>query len=182
VLGFVGVGASEGGDGAVEAVGFPEVGGDGDGVAGAGVAAGEELAAEVGVAEEGVGGKGFEVQAGFVVVQLADQEVAAIDGGVAEEGVGGELHGALAVHHAMALVGVGGAVGEVGGVGGGGLFFHLQEEGVGSVRTAEAFEVDAVVVEADRAGSDDFEGDVLGEILLEEVAALGQEGAGVGAE
>ena len=41
-----------------------------------------------------------------MVVELADEVIAACDGGVAEEGVAGELHGALAVHDAMALVGV----------------------------------------------------------------------------
>ena len=133
MFGFVGVGAGEGEEGAVEAGGVAEVGGDGYGISGAGVAAGEEFAAEVGVAEETLWGEGCDVERGFVVVELADEEVAAFEGGVAEEGVGGELHGALAVDDAMALVGVAsGAFGKIGRVGRGSLFFDLQEEWVGA--------------------------------------------------
>ena len=117
-----------------------------------------------------------------MVVELADQVVAALDGGVAEEGIGGELHGALAVHDAMALVGVAGAFGQIGRVGRGGLFLDLEEERVDAVGAAEAFAVDDVVAQADGAGADDFEGDVLGGVLLEEVAALGLQGARVGTE
>ena len=89
MLGFVGVGAGEGEDGAVEALGVAEVSGDFYGIAGAGVAAGEELAAEICVAEEALWGEGCDVERGLVVVQLADEVVAAFEGGVAEEGVGG---------------------------------------------------------------------------------------------
>ena len=39
-----------------------------------------------------------------MVVELADEVVAAVDGGPAEEGVGLELHGALAFDDAVALV------------------------------------------------------------------------------
>ncbi len=183
VLGFVRVGLGEGEEGAVEAGGVAEVGGDGYGVAGAGVAAGEEFAAEVGVAEKAGGGEGCDVERGLVVVELADEEVAALEGGVTEEGVGGELHGALAVDDAMALMGVaGGAFRKIGRVGGGGFFFDLQKEWVGAGGAGGAFEVDAVVAQADGAGADDLEGDVDGAVLLEEVTALGLEGAGVGGE
>ena len=106
MFGLVGVGAGEAEDGVVETVAVAEVSGDGDGVAGAGVAAGEEFAADVGVAQQAGGGEGVEVERGLVVVELADEVVAASDGGVAEEGVAGELHGTLAVDDAMALVSV----------------------------------------------------------------------------
>ena len=117
-----------------------------------------------------------------MVVELADEIVAAFDGGVAKEGVGGELHGALAVHDAMAFVGVLRAFGKIGGVGRGRLFLDLEEERVDAVGTAEAFEVDDVIAEGDGAGTDDLEGNVLRGVLREEVDALGLEGAGVGAE
>src|SRR6202789_900778 len=80
----------------------------------------------------------------------------------------------------MALVGV--AFGQIGSVGGGRFLLDLEEERVGAVGAAEALEVDDVVAQADGAGADDFEGYVLRDVLLEEVAALGLGGAGVGAE
>ncbi len=182
VFGFVGVGAGEGEQGAVKARRLAEVGGDGDGVTGAGVSAGEEFAAEVGITEERGGGEGLEVERGLVVVELADEEVAAVDGGVAEEGVTGELHGTLAVHGAMALVRVRVAVRQVGRPGRGCLLFDLEEERVGAGLAVGVLEVDAVVAQADGAGADDLEGDVDGRVLREEVAALGLEGRGVGRE
>ena len=78
------------------------------GVAGAGVAAGEGFAADGGVFEQGGGFELVEQDGGLVVVELADEVVAALDGGPAEEGVGLELHGALAVDDAAALVGFAG--------------------------------------------------------------------------
>jgi hypothetical protein len=80
----------------------------------------------------------------------------------------------------MTLVGM--AFGQIGSVGGGRLLLDLEEEGVGAVRAAEAFEVDDVVAQAHGAGADDFERYVLGNVLLKKVAALGLEGAGIGAE
>jgi len=137
------------------------------------VAAGEEFAAEVGVADEDFGREGLEIDGAFVVVELADEEVAIVEGGPTEEGIGLELHGALAFGDAAALVGGGGGrIGDKGGPGGGGFFLDLKEEGiVGAV----AFEVDAEVAQADGAGADDFEGDVDGAVLIEEVAAIGLE-------
>ncbi len=189
-FGLVGVGAGEGEDSFVEAVGFADVGRDCDGISGAGVAAGEEFAAEVSVTDERVTGEGGEIERCLVVVELANEVVARDvlfvgDGGVAEEGVGGELHGTLAVHDAMTLMGVGiGVRGEPAGVGGGGLFFDLEEEWVvvGGASEGCAFEVDAEVAEADGAGANDLEGDVDGCVLREEVTALGLEGVGVGGE
>ena len=89
MLGLVGVGAGEGEDGAIEALGVAEIGGYLYGVAGAGVAAGEELATEVCVAEEALWGEGYDIERGLVVVQLADEVIAAFERGVSEKWVGG---------------------------------------------------------------------------------------------
>ena len=178
-FGLVGVVGGEARDGVVEAGGSADVAGEDGGVSGAGVAAGEDFAAEGGVFEQAGGFEVREIDGGFVIVELADEVVAAFDGGVAEEGVGLELHGALAVHDAVALVTGFELLAEIGSVGGGGLFLDLEEEGVGG---AVALEVDAVIAQADGAGADDLEGDVERRVLAEEVAALGLEALGVGAE
>jgi len=187
-LGFVGVGVGEGVDGIVKTARVAEIRGEGDGVSGASVAAGEEFAANIGVSLKASSGEAGEVEAGFVVVQLADKIVAGLtvgvgDGGVTEERVRGELHGALAVDDAMALVGMRVAVRKIERVGGARLFFDLQKQRVentgggrfgwrGMVR---AFKVDAVIARADGAGADDFEADVDGAVLVEKMSALGLE-------
>src|ERR1700722_20163095 len=164
LLGLVGVGEGEAGDGLAEALGGAEVAGQHDEVAGAGVAAGEDLAGDLGVLHQAGRLEGGEVERGLVVVELADEEAARLagawvgDGGPAEEGIGLDLHGALAFDDAAALMGVreSGFV-EVGGVGGGGLLLDLEEE---RVLAAVALEVKAVVAEADGAGADHLEGDI----------------------
>ncbi len=176
-LGLGGVGGGEAGDGGVEAGGGADVAGDDAGVAGAGVATGERLAADGGVFEQAGGLQLAHLDCGLVVVELANQKVAALDGGVAEEGVGLELHGALALGDAAALVRLGGRVAEIRRVGGECLFFDLQEE---RIFGAVALQVEAVVAQADRAGTDDLEGYIERSVLREEVAALRLEGFGVG--
>ena len=72
-----------------------------------------------------------------------------------------------------------GALPQIGRVGGECLFFDLQEE---RILGAVALQVEAVVAQADRAGTDDLEGDVERGVLREEVAAFGLEGFCVGDE
>jgi len=80
----------------------------------------------------------------------------------------------------MALVRVaGGSFGKVGGVGGGCFFFDLEEERVGGFGAGDAFEVDAVVAEADGAGANHLERYIDGAVLREEVAALRLQCSGV---
>ena len=116
---------------------------------------------------------------GLVVVELADEVVAALDGGPAEERVGLELHGALAVDHAAALMARFELLAKVGCVGGGWLLLDLQEE---RVFGAIALHVDAVVAQANGAGADDLEGDIERGVLGEEVPALGLQALGIGGE
>ncbi len=180
LLGLVGVGLCEFEDGGVKAGALADVAGEGGGIAGAGVSAGEEFAAEIGVVDQGVGREGLEIERTFVIVELANEEVALMDGGPAEEGIRLELHGALAFDDAAALMGgCGRGIGEVGGVGGGRLFLDLQEE---RVVGAVAFEIDAEVAQADGAGADDFEGDIDRGVLVEEVAAFGLETSAIDGE
>ena len=178
-IGLIGVVGGEFCDGVVEAGGAADVAGEYGGVSSAGVAAGEYFAAEAGVFEQACGFDGGEVDGGLVIVELADEVVAALDGGPSEEGVGLELHGALAFDGAAALVVGLKLLAEVRSVGGGDFLFDLKEERVtGTV----ALEVDAVVAEADGAGADDLEGDVERGVLGEEVLALGLQALGVGGE
>ena len=79
-----------------------------------------------------------------MIGELADEIIAAGDGGVAEEWVGAALNEALALDDALALVFRRASVCDVGCVGGFGLFFDLQEEGVaGTV----ALEINAVIAQ-----------------------------------
>ncbi len=141
--------------------------------------AGEHLAADGRVLQQGRGFEHTQVDGGLVVVELADQVIAAGDGGPAEERVGLQLHGALAFHRAAALVVRLARVAQVGRVGGVRLLLELQEERVGG---AVALHVDDVVAQADGAGADDLERDVDRRVLGEEVAALGLQAFGVGGE
>ena len=111
-----------------------------------------------------------------MVVELANEEVAVFEAGPAEHGVGLDLHGALAVGGALAVVGRVGGVLEVGRPGGAGLLFDLEKK---RFCRAGAFEVDAVIAQADGAGADDFEGDGEWAELREKVAMLRQEALGV---
>lgn len=57
------------------------------------------------------------------------------------------MHGSLAVHDSMALVGV--AFRQIRSIGRSGLLFDLEEEWVGPVGAAEAFKVDDIIAKAD---------------------------------
>ncbi len=81
-----------------------------------------------------------------MVVELANEVVAALDGGPPEERVGLELHGALALNDAVALVCGFAFAAQVGRVARGSLFLDLQEE---RVLGAIALHEDAVVAQAD---------------------------------
>lgn len=165
-VGLFGVGLGEADDGLLEAVAGADVAGEDAGVAGAGVAAGEDLSTDGGVLAEVFGFEFGDVERGLVVVELADEVVEAVDARPAEHGVGLDLHGALAVGGALALVAWLGGVLEVGSPGGADLLLDLQEERVFSFfclaafwAAAVAFEVDAEVAQTDGAGADDLEGD-----------------------
>ena len=93
-----------------------------------------------------------------MVVELAYQEVAVIDRRVAEKGIAGELHRALAIHDAMALVFPRcRTVRNVPCIGRGRLLFDLDKERVGVRRTRMALAVNDVVTQADGARSNDLE-------------------------
>ncbi len=104
LLGLVGVGYGEFGNGVVEALRSADVAGEHGWISAAGVAAGEHLAADAGVAQQ-VGDLYLgDVDGGFMVVELADEVVAAVDRGPAEEWVGLDLHGAFAFDDPASLM------------------------------------------------------------------------------
>ena len=99
-----GVGCSKFGDGLVEASRDANVSGDDGRIAGARVTAGQCFAADDGILQEASRLKLAHLDDGLVIVELTDEEVAALDGGIAEEWIGLELHGSLAIDDAAALV------------------------------------------------------------------------------
>ena len=103
-----------------------------------------------------------------MVVELADEVVAAFDRGPAEERVGLDLHGAFTFDDPASLVvGRNSVPAQVGRVAGRSLLFDLDEQGVFA---AVALHVDAVVAQADGAGAHDLEGYIDRTVLREEVA------------
>jgi len=68
------------------------------------VSARESFAADGGILQQAGCLQFGHLDCGFVVVELADEEVAALDGGPTEKRVGLELHGSLALDNAPALM------------------------------------------------------------------------------
>ncbi len=140
----------------------------------------QQLAADGGIFSEATAAQFLKFNRGFVVVQLTDEIVAIGDGGPAEKRIGLPLHGMLALRHTLTLMcrGVGGGAmdGEIWRIGRAGLFLYLQEERV--VFTV-AFEIDKIIAQTDAAGTDDFECNIDGHVLVEEVAALRREAVAV---
>ena len=136
------------------------------------MAAGQQFAADFGVGLKAAAGQVFEFDGAFVVVELADEVLAAADMGPAQERIGLQLHGALALGDALAVVGCGVGVGQIGRVAGGRLFLDLKKERVGR---AVALEVNAVVAQAHGACAHHFEGYVYGAIEGQKMLALGFE-------
>ena len=104
VFSLLGIGCGEVGDGLVEARGGADVACDDARVAGAGVTARQRFSADCGILQQAVSLQLGHLNCGFMVVELTNQEVAALDGGPTEEGVGLELHSTLAIDDAAALM------------------------------------------------------------------------------
>lgn len=143
------------------------------------MATGEHFAADTSVLQKSGGLELSDIDRGFMVVELTDEEVAALDVRPAKEGVGLELHGAFSFDDSPSLVMLRGSISKVGSVGGDCFFLDLEEEWIAG---AVALHVDDVVAEADRAGANYFECDVDRTVLSEEVATLGEQAVRVGSK
>src|ERR1039458_5144476 len=110
------------------------------------------------------------LNAGLVVAQLANQEIAAGDGRPSQENVRLHLHGALSLGRALSLVHENAALGNVGGIRRGVFFLDLDEERIVGGATEHK---DNVVAYTDAAGSNHPKGDILNTVLREPVLPFG---------
>lgn len=133
---------------------------------------GKQFATNPPVLHQSVAFKILVLNAGLVVAQLANQEIAAGDGRPSQENVRLHLHGALPQSRALPLVHENAALGTVGRIRRGVFFFDLDEKRIVAGATEHK---DNVIAYADAAGSDYPKSDVLNMVLREPVLSLGQE-------
>ena len=81
------------------------------------MAAGQQLAADFGVRLKAGAGQVIEVDGALVVVELAHQVLTPADVRPAKKWIGLQLHGALSLGYALAVVVSGVSVGQIGRVG-----------------------------------------------------------------